>query len=214
MHILHLTQLPYFFSFFFSQSVKSSSRAVWVLFPPVLCAASPFPRSGCWEVKRERADGVAFSKKCGITGASWWGDGERNCARCVDRVGGGWKDGVRSPGKKGGEGTPQLPVLPLTPLSLCLSADRPTVWEAGPRFPQADAHPPPLFEIAFAAFPELHKLNCNNLPPLMRFSFYLSLSKKFEFSAFKKRGEKKENQSFFSDVCLCLITDLGQALLD
>lgn len=93
-----------FFFFFFSQSVKSSSRAVWVLFPPVLCAASPFPRSGCWEVKRERADGVAFSKKCGITGASWWGDGERNCARCVDRVGGGERMGWEALEKREGRG--------------------------------------------------------------------------------------------------------------
>lgn len=43
----------------------------------------------------------------------------------------GRKDGARNPGikkkKKGGEGTPQLPELPLTPLSLCLSTDRPAV---------------------------------------------------------------------------------------
>lgn len=46
--------------------------------------------------------------------------------------GAGWKDGVRNPGKKkGGEGTPQLPVLSLTPLCLCLSMDRPAVWGAG-----------------------------------------------------------------------------------
>lgn len=41
----------------------------------------------------------------------------------------GRKDGAQNPGikKKGGEGTPQLPVLRLTPLSLCLSTDRPAV---------------------------------------------------------------------------------------
>lgn len=125
MHNLQLTQLLH--AFFFSQVLKVVELSE---FFPVLCAALPFPWSGCWEVKRERANGVAFSKKCGITGASWWGDGERNCARCVDRVGGermGWE----TLEKKGGEGTPQLPVLPLTPLSLCLSTDRPTVWEAG-----------------------------------------------------------------------------------
>lgn len=27
-------------------------------------------------------------RSVGSRGASWWGDGERNCARCVDRVGG------------------------------------------------------------------------------------------------------------------------------
>lgn len=30
-------------------------------------------------------------------------------------------------------------------------------------FPQADAHPPPLFEIAFSPFLETWKLNCDNL---------------------------------------------------
>lgn len=64
-------------------------------------------------------------------GASWWGDGERNCARCVDRAGDGAKGWGAKPWnkkkKKGGEGTPQLPVLRLTPLSLCLSTDRPAV---------------------------------------------------------------------------------------
>ena len=81
--------------------------------------------AGRWEVKRERARGVAFSEKCRITGASWWGDGEHNCARCVDRAVWGW--GVKGWGekaqqkKKGREGTPQLPVLPLTFPSLSLS---------------------------------------------------------------------------------------------
>lgn len=179
MHDRHLTQLLIFFVFYFFLSVEST-RTAWVLFPPtfpVLFAAFPFPQSGCWEVKRERADGVAFSKKCGITGASWRGDGERNCARC-DTVGGvkGWGE---KPWKKGGEGTPQLPVLPLTPLSLCLSTGRPTVWEAG-HISTGRCTTPSFVRDSVRSFPELQKLNCNYLPSNV-FLLYLSLSWNLNF---------------------------------
>lgn len=115
-----------------------------------MCAALPFPWSGCWEVKRERADGVAFSKKCGITGASWWGDGERNCARCVDRVGGermGWETLEKR------EGRGHLNYLcSLWPLSPSVSPRTDPLSERRGIFPLADAHPPPLFQIAFYSF--------------------------------------------------------------
>lgn len=201
MHILHLTQLPYFFSFFFLKVLKVVAAPSEFFFPQFCVQPHHSPGAGA---ERLRGRGPMESRLVRSAGSRGPAGGVMGSV-IVPAVWiglGGWKDGVRSPGKKGGEGTPQLPVLPLTPLSLCLSADRPTVWEAGPHFPQADAHPPPLFEIAFAAFPELHKLNCNNLPPLMRFSFYLSLSKKFEFSASKKRKKKKENQSFFFLMCV------------
>lgn len=166
IHDLHLTQLNLFFFPYLFVLCFESSRTVWVLFPPVLCTASPFPQSGCWEVKRERADGVAFSKKCGITGASWWGDGERNCARCVDRVAvvGSMGRGVSSPGKKR-EGRGHLNYLCSPwPLSPSVSPWTDPLSERRGTFPQADAHPPPLFQIALAPSPVLPKLNCNNLP--------------------------------------------------
>lgn len=55
-------------------------------------------------------------------GASWRGDRERNCARCV--AGAGARDWVEEFGrerKRAGEGTTQLPVLSLTSLALCLT---------------------------------------------------------------------------------------------
>lgn len=75
--------------------------------------------------------------------------------------GAGWKDGVRNPGKKkkGGEGTPQLPVLSLTPLCLCLSMDRPAVWEAG-RISTARCTSPSFVPDSISSF-FLRKLSCN-----------------------------------------------------
>ena len=88
---------------------------------PVGCAPSLIPRSGCWEVKRERAGRVAFSEKCGIMGASWRGDGEHNCARCVDRAAGERK-GWEAPEKKGRGGDTSITcALPDPALSLSVS---------------------------------------------------------------------------------------------
>lgn len=55
-------------------------------------------------------------------GASWRGDRERNCARCV--AGAGARDWVEELGgkrKPAREGTTQLPVLSLTSLALFLT---------------------------------------------------------------------------------------------
>ena len=181
-------------SLFFCKVLKVAEPSEF--FPPVLCAASPFPRSGCWEVKRERADGVAFSKKCGITGASWWGDGERNCARCVDRVGGGERMGWEALEKREGRGHLNY-LCSLWPRSPSVSLWTDPLSERRGAFPQADAHPPPLFEIAFAPSAELQKLNCNNLFS-NAFLLYLSLSKisilplkkKEKIKAFFEGGKK------------------------
>lgn len=76
--VQYFTQAPFSPSdgLIFKAHLRFTSKVVSGFFwRSFVCTAFPFPQSGCCEVKRERPDGVAFSKKCGITGASWWGDG-------------------------------------------------------------------------------------------------------------------------------------------
>lgn len=82
----------------------------------------------------------------------------------------------------------------LWPLSPSVSLRTDPLSERRCAFPQADAHPPPLFNIAIAPFCEMHKLNCNIFFPLMHFSRFMSLSKKIPF--------KRKSKLFFPVVCV------------
>ena len=187
MHNLRLTQPLSLF--FFLQSVKSS-RTVWVLFPSFCVQPHHSPGAGAERLRGKGPMESRFSKKCGITGASWWGDGERNCARCVDRVGGrgGERMGWEALEKREGRGHLNY-LCSLWPRSPSVSLWTDPLSERRGAFPQADAHPPPLFEIAFAPSAELQKLNCNNLFS-NAFLLYLSLSKISILPLKKKRKIK------------------------
>lgn len=95
----------------------------------------------------------------------------------------GRKDGAQNPGikKKGKGGDTSITCAPSDP-ALPLSLHGQTCClRGGALFPQAHAHPPPLFEIAFAPFSERRELNCNNLPSdvsLLYFQFQLFFEKK------------------------------------
>lgn len=75
----------------FTNCWKVAERPGVLFFPAVSvqCNSAYFPpRMAAERLRGKGANGVALSKKCRITGASWWGDGKRNCARCADR---GWR---------------------------------------------------------------------------------------------------------------------------
>lgn len=109
-------------------------------------------------------------------------------------IGWGVKGWGEKPWKKR-EGRGHLNYLcSLWPLSPSVSLRTDPLSERRCTFPQADAHPPPLFNIAIAPFREMQKLNCNIFFPLMHFSRFMSLS--------KKKSLLKENQSFFFLLCV------------
>lgn len=98
-------------------------------------------------------------------GWRWWGGWE-----------GGW---VALEKKREGRGHLNYLCSPW-PLSPSVSPWTDPLSERRGTFPQADAHPPPLFQIALAPSPVLPKLNCNNLPSNV-FLLYLSLSENLNF---------------------------------
>ncbi len=178
MHNLHLTQLLYFFS----QSVKSS-RTVWVLFPQFCVQPYHSPGAGA---ERLRGKGPMESRLVRSVGSRGPAGGVMgNVIVPAVWIGWGVKGWGEKPWKKR-EGRGHLNYLcSLWPLSPSVSPRTDPLSERRGTFPQADAHPPPLFKIAFAPFPELQKLNCNNLLS-NAFLLYLSLSKKNVNFLFKK----------------------------
>lgn len=117
----------------------------------------------------------------------------------------GWETLLK---KKGGEGTPQLPVLSLTPLSLRLSMDRPTVWEAG-RVSTGRCTSPSFVQDSISSFfSELQKLNCNS-KGCNSFLLHMSLSTNLNFIPTRTQKSKSKH---FSGVCLCLIVEPGQVI--
>lgn len=108
-------------------------------------------------------------------------------------IGWGVKGWGEKPWKKR-EGRGHLNYLcSLWPLSPSVSPWTDPLSERRGAFPQADAHPPPLFKIAFAPFPELQKLNCNNLLSTSFLLLFVAVKYFWIFSFFKN----EKNQSIF-----------------